>query len=108
MFPTSKGTPQRLGDILTRGLHKAWVEAGVTEAKDRTEPKYTGLHCLRHFYASWLINSRERGGRGLPTKEVQILLGHSTLKMTTDTYGHVFASNNDRAKLDADANDLPP
>lgn len=108
VFPTSKGTPQRLGNILKRELHKAWVEAGVTEPRDKTKPKYTGLHCLRHFYASWLINSKERGGRGLPAKEVQILIGHSTLKMTTDTYSHVFSSNNDRADLDADADALLP
>jgi integrase len=30
--------------------------AGITDAKGAA--KYTGLHALRHFYASWCINRR--------------------------------------------------
>lgn len=41
--------------------------------------KYTGLHSLRHFYASWLINRKEDGGLGLPPTSVQERLGHSTI-----------------------------
>ena len=41
--------------------------AGLTNAEGK--PKYTGLHTLRHFYASWRINA-DRGGQGLPAKEV--------------------------------------
>ncbi|MGB8681192.1 MAG: tyrosine-type recombinase/integrase, partial [Pseudolabrys sp.] len=53
------------------------------------EPKYTP-HALRHFFASWCINPKARGGRELPPKQVQYLLGHSTISMTFDTYGHLF------------------
>jgi integrase len=49
--------------------------------------KYTGLHSLRHFYASWCINPVDRGGQGLPPKVVQDRLGHSSIVMTMDTYG---------------------
>jgi len=31
---------------------------------------------------------------------VQILLGHSSIKMTLDVYGHLFPSGSDRAELD--------
>jgi integrase len=53
-------------------------------------PRYKGLHDFRHWYASWCLNRREDGGLGLPYKSVQARLGHSTLAMTTDTYGHLF------------------
>lgn len=33
---------------------------------------------------------RPRGGRGLSPKIVQTWLGHSTVAMTLDTYGHLF------------------
>jgi integrase len=67
--------------------------AGLIDQKGK--PKYTGLHSLRHFYASWCINSLDRGGLGLPPKVVQTLLGHSTMAMTTDTYGHLFPGDAD-------------
>jgi integrase len=53
-----------------------------------------GLHALRHFYASWLIDE------GFPPKRVQALLGHSNIAMTLDTYGHLFpVSEDERSKL---------
>jgi integrase len=64
-------------------------------------PKYTGLHCLRHFYASWLINRRQNGGLELPLKEVQTRLGHATLAMTADTYGHLFPRVDHTAEIAA-------
>jgi len=69
-----------------------------SKGKPVTAPKYTGLHALRHFYASWCINPRDRGGLGLMPKVVQELLGHSTLAMTMDTYGHLFPRDDDADK----------
>jgi integrase len=63
--------------------------------------KYTGLHCLRHFYASWLINRPAKGGLGLPPKEVQERLGHASITLTMDTYGHLFESEDDGKELAA-------
>ena len=31
-------------------------------------PKYSGLHALRHFFASWFINRKRDGGLELPLK----------------------------------------
>jgi hypothetical protein len=50
--------------------------------------KYTGVHALRHFYASWCINRRIDGGLELPLKLVQARLGHASIQMTADRYGH--------------------
>ena len=65
------------------------------------QAKYTGMHALRHFYASWLINRVADGGLGLPPKLVQERLGHSSITMTYDTYGHLFPRGDDAAELDA-------
>jgi integrase len=59
------------------------------------------LHCLRHFYASWCAARVHDGGLGLPLKTVQHRLGHSTLAMTADTYGHLFPSQDDAEVLAA-------
>jgi integrase len=47
--------------------------------------RYT-LHALRHFFASWAIE------QGFSPKKVQTLLGHGSIKMTYDVYGHLFPS----------------
>jgi integrase len=70
-------------------------KAGVIDKEG--EPKYSP-HALRHFFASWCINRRPEG-RELPPKEVQALLGHSSITMTLDVYGHLFSRDNDRAEL---------
>ena len=62
------------------------------------QPKYA-LHDLRHFYASWCINRERDGGLELPLKMVQERLGHSTLAMTADTYGHLFPNGDDGTEL---------
>ena len=98
VFPTSAGGIDRHTDIVRR--FKSIVrKAGLTDSEG--EPKYTGLHTLRHFYASWCINPEDRGGQGLPPKVVQERLGHSTIVMTLDTYGHLFPRGDDADKLAA-------
>ena len=68
---------------------------------DRGKAKYTGLHSLRHFYASWCINRRVDGGLELPLKLVQARLGHATITLTADRYGHLFPRGDDGAELAA-------
>ena len=75
--------------------------AGLLDANGK--PRYAGLHALRHFYASWCINPVDRGGQGLPPKVVQERLGHSSIVMTMDTYGHLFPAEQDAEKRLADA-----
>lgn len=104
VFPNGAGGIENLSNILQRGFMPAQIAAGVTvQVKDEhgkvmldnagaplLEAKYTGLHSLRHFHASWLINRRVDGGLELPAKMVQERLGHSTISMTLDVYGHLF------------------
>jgi len=70
-------------NVIHRGLWPMMIAAGVvTIDKDTGEksPKYTGLHALRHFYASWLINRKKDGGLELPAKVVQYRMGHSSIE----------------------------
>ncbi len=80
-------------------MHALQRAAGVVE-RDSDKTKYA-LHAFRHFFASWCINAKERGGRELPAKEVQHLLGHSSIVMTLDTYSHLFPQDGDRSELAA-------
>ena len=63
-----------------------------------TAAEVPGPHALRHFYASWCINRRADGGLELPAKVVQERLGHSSIVMTMDTYGHLFPRSDDGAE----------
>jgi hypothetical protein len=58
-----------------------------------------GLRPLRHFYASWCINRRADGGLELPLKLVQGRLGHASIQITADRYGHLFPSETARRGL---------
>jgi integrase len=98
VFPTSKGKVADHANIIRDGFAKAQVAAGVV-TKDG-KPKYSGLHALRHFFASWCINRTKDGGRGLPPKNVQELLGHASITITLDTYGHLFKGD-DAFEIDA-------
>jgi len=63
--------------------------------------KYTGLHALRHFYASWCINRKADGGLELPPKVAWHRLGHSSIVVTMDTYGPLFPRGDDAKELAA-------
>jgi integrase len=69
------------------------------------KPKY-GPHAFRHFFASWCINPKSRGGRELSAKEVQTLLGHSSIVMTLDLYSHLFPASADHSELAAASSKL--
>ncbi len=61
--------------------------------------KYSGLHALRHWYCSWSLARPQDGGLGLPLKTVQVRMGHSTLAMTADLYGHLLPATDDAEVL---------
>jgi integrase len=114
VFPNGRGRIENHGHIVARSWWPVQVEAGVCEvAKDGEgkvvseavrKPRYTGLHATRHFFASFLINRRQDGGmveNGLPAKVVQERLGHATIAMTMDTYGHLFPLADDQEEMAA-------
>jgi integrase len=98
VFSNGVGRVESLSNIAVRVLYPVQVAAGVVDPNGR--PKY-GLHALRHFYASWCINRRQDGGLELPAKMVQARLGHSSIMMTMDIYGHLFPSNDTGEELAA-------
>jgi len=109
VLPTGDGKVQDLGNIFNRGFGPLQIECGVAverigddgkpiigeDGKPTMRAKY-GMHAMRHFYASWLIE------QGFNPKKIRTLLGHSSIQVTFDTYGHLFPNlENDRAKLAA-------
>ncbi len=99
VFPNSKGGVDLRTSIVYQGFHPAQIAAGVVDQHGGA--KYKGLHSLRHFYASWCINRRVDGGLELPLKLVQTRLGHASIQMTADTYGHLFPRGDDGSELAA-------
>jgi integrase len=99
VFGTRNDRPTHHVTLVRNAFLPAQVAASVTTADGK--PKYTGIHALRHFYASWCINRRADGGLELPLKVVQARLGHASIQMTADRYGHLFPSGDDGAELAA-------
>lgn len=93
VFPNGNGNVENHANIANRGFYPLQIAAGII---DRTGKAKYGLHALRHFFASWTIE------RGFSPKRVQTLLGHSSIQMTFDVYGHLFPSlEDDHAKFAA-------
>jgi integrase len=97
VFPNGRGKVENHANIVNRGFIPLQIVCGVAvpdpEDLDEngnpvTKAKY-GLHSLRHFFASWIIE------QGFSPKRLQALLGHSSIQMTFDTYGHLFPSPED-------------
>jgi integrase len=113
VFPNGSGNIENHGNIMRRGLIPTMIAAGLVvpvlnddgtpkldeKRKPVMEAKYTGLHTLRHFFASWCINRKEDGGLALTPKMVQERLGHASIQMTLDTYGHLFPRQDDAEEL---------
>jgi integrase len=99
VFMSSRGRIRNHSNIVKYALIPAQISAAVV--KPDGTAKYTGLRALRHFYASWCINRQEDGGLGLTPKLVQERLGHSTIGMTLDVYGHLFPRGDDGSELAA-------
>jgi integrase len=93
VFPNTAGNVENHSNVADRGFGAVQIRVGIVDATGK--PKY-GLHALRHFFASWVIE------RGFSPKRVQSLLGHSSIQMTFDVYGHLFPSlEDDHAKFAA-------
>jgi integrase len=98
-----RGQGRKPANFSTRYWYPMQIAAGLSEdagAKDdEGQPilraKY-GFHTLRHFFAPWLLEA------GFSLKKAQGMLGHVTMAMTADTYGHLLPDlENDAAKMAA-------
>jgi integrase len=111
-FAAADGTVQSYVNITRHVLVPTLMAAGITarvldengkptrdeNGKPVIEAKY-GWHSLRHFYASWCINRKVDGGLELPPKMVQQRMGHASIAITMDVYGHLFPRGDDGAEL---------
>lgn len=82
VFVTPKGTPMSGGTVTTR-FQRDLVAAGLPLVVDG---KRFHFHDLRHSTATILL------AEGVDARIVADLLGHSTTKVTRDTYQHVTAA----------------
>lgn len=104
VFPNAEGDPQSHKPLWT-AFREFQVACGVTEPQcdDEGRPKHDkvgrpmirakyGLHALRHACASLLID------QGWLPKRIQGFMGHASIKLTFDTYGHLFKDAESDAK----------
>lgn len=96
VFPNWQGNVESGANIYSRCWAPLSVAAGVrkrklgkdgamvdTAGEPVWDPKYT-FHALRHFHASCLIAD------GANPREVMEEMGHSSIQITYDVYGHLF------------------
>lgn len=100
VFPSPKGRVLSHGVMGKNYLKPIIIAAGVTKPgedgdEDEAAAKYTA-HVFRHAAASLWIE------QGLNPKRVQTLVGHSSIQVTFDTYGHLFEER-DRDAAEANA-----
>ncbi|ASP34090.1 site-specific integrase [Labrenzia sp. VG12] len=97
VFPNGVGNVESPSNISTRVLYPLLKNADITDSNGK--PKFS-FHALRHAAASLYIE------QGWPAKKIQTLLGHASITMTFDVYGHLFDNAEDDvelfAKLEAD------
>lgn len=76
VWQSPEGGPFRHGNWFKRHFKPAVVRAGL--------PPQTRFHDLRHSYAAMLI------AEGAHPRAIMERMGHSTITVTLDTYGHLF------------------
>jgi len=96
VFPNGIGKVESYANLIDRGFGPIQIAAGVVAQKPALDAdglpttvsvgKY-GLHALRHACASLWIE------QGHNPKQIQTLMGHSSIKVTFDTYGHLFVDS---------------
>jgi integrase len=76
-FPNGEGGVQHHSNLLRRRYRPAQQAAGIKQP--------FGLHALRHAAASAWIK------QGIDLKRLSTWMGHSSVQITLDTYGHLIA-----------------
>ena len=84
VFPNKRGSKPFNPGTLALHTKKAWPAAGVTPI---------GLHECRHTYAAYMIAA------GVNTKALSTYMGHSSITITLDRYGHLLPGNESEAAL---------
>lgn len=97
-FPSSRGTPMHHGNLLRRVYYPLQIRAGLGIAKTAKSGQPImddhgnvvlrhryGFHALRHAAASAWIAQK------IDLKRLQAWMGHESIQLTLDTYGHLLA-----------------
>jgi integrase len=87
VFATSRGTPLDAATV-TRSFQRALEQAGLPHRR---------FHDLRHSAATFLL------AQGFTLEDVKNLLGHSSIVLTSNTYGHVLEERQRQVALGMDA-----
>jgi integrase len=82
VFPNEVGKPEHSSNFTRRRFHPALVAAKLPQIR---------FHDLRHTYAALLIDQGEN------MKYIQRQLGHSSIRVTMDIYGHLLSDVNHEA-----------
>jgi len=82
VFPSKAGKPIDANNLIKREFKSAL---------DRAKIRKIHFHILRHTYASLLIDQGEH------PKYIQTQMGHSSINVTMDTYGHLMNTVNREA-----------
>lgn len=84
---------------VSEGADRAWERANKAEREaaedDEREPdplRRITLHECRHTFASLLIDA------GVNPKAIQTFMGHATIDVTFDTYGHLIPGSREQAR----------
>lgn len=108
-FPNTQGGVQQYGHLLRRKFFPLQIKAGVCDPViEDGEPKLDGkgapvmearygFHALRHAAASAWIKMR------IDLKRLQVWIGHESIQLTLDTYGHLISDASEDAALMAGA-----
>ncbi len=83
MFPREPGSEEPISEVsLRRRAARAWEAAGLEQIT---------LHECRHTYASYMIAA------GVNAKALSTYMGHATITITLDRYGHLMPGNESEA-----------
>jgi integrase len=97
----------RLAKVLRADIgaaRDAWIEESKTNIDERnrreasdflkavdSEKRKVDFHALRYTCGAWLALG------GIHAKQIQKMMRHSTIRLTLDTYGHLFPEQQDQA-----------
>jgi integrase len=82
VFPNKEGKAQDRRNLVRRSFERIINKAGLRRIR---------FHDLRHTFAALCIEG------GTDIKTLQALMGHSSIKVTMDVYGHLYKSSFERA-----------
>jgi integrase len=93
MFCTTVGTPLDRGNVVKREFWPSLKRAGLRRIR---------FHDLRHTFATLLID------QGESAKYIQTQLGHASIQVTMDRYGHLLPDVHQQAAQRFDENLFGP